>query len=423
MQLNELLDCCYTERKKSQHDVRLDFSKYIDGNKTLDSILSQPHSGGKKNAVYIHIPYCKKICSFCNMKKAVSTAPEDYAGEVIKQIQNYGKTEYVKTAPITSVYFGGGTPTALPTEQLAAILQALYENFHIADNAEVSMETTVSELDKHKMKVLFENKLNRLSIGIQTFNNEGRKTLGRIGSGENAANVIKQTFKTGFKNVNIDIIYNYPNETETILREDLRTAFDLDIAGFSFYSLIVGKDSKIARTIDPKTFAQETLHRDASFFIAALDESRKTGYQFLEITKLVKPGRDNYEYIRTSHLGGDIFPVGAGAGGSINGTVFMNSIEKDKFTAQVNDFSQMSGMSMKPDYKHIKCFSGQMQEGSIDFSFLTKEEKEKALKIVPALESNNLIKKSNSIDGYCFTDKGFFWGNSLAADIVETVFS
>lgn len=423
MQVDELLDCCYTERKKSQHDVRLDFSKYIDGKKTLDSILSQPYSGGKKNAVYIHIPYCKKICSFCNMRRAVSAAPEDYAGAVIKQIQHYGKTEYVKTTPISSVYFGGGTPTALPAEQLAAILQALYENFRIAENAEVSMETTVSELDEHKMKVLLENKLNRFSIGIQTFNDEGRKTLGRIGSGENAANVIKQAFKTGFKNVNIDIIYNYPDETESILREDLKTAFALDIAGFSFYSLIVGKDSKIARTVDPKTFAQETLRRDASFFIAALDESRKAGYEFLEITKLVKPGRDNYEYIRCGHLGGDVFPVGAGAGGSVNGTSFMNPLEKDKFIGQVGDFSQMSGMSMKPDYKHIKCFSGQMQEGSIDFSFLTEEEKEKALKIVPALEANELIKKSNTFDGYCFTDKGFFWGNSLAADLVEKVFS
>ena len=418
MTITELLDCSYKERKKSQHDVHMDFAKYTAGMHSLEETLAQPNTEQGKKSIYIHVPYCKKICSFCNMRRTINPIPDDYANLVIRQIEAYGKTEYVKTSTITSVYFGGGTPTTLPSDQLAAILQALYSNFNIDKNAEISMETTVSELDDEKLKVLFQNGLNRFSIGVQTFNDEGRKTLGRIGSGKKAENVIKKAFETGFKNVNIDIIYNYPYETEAIVREDLQRAFALDVAGFSFYSLMVSGDSKIGKLYQD---AEKKFENDARFFLAIVDESRKAGYDFLEITKLVKPGRDNYEYIRSGHTGGDIFPVGAGAGGSINRTSFMNPLKNDAFIEQAIPL-KMTGMSVKPEYKRIKRFSGLLQEGVIATELLTKEELDKASAITPRLEREGLIYQKQGVQHYTFTDKGFFWGNSLAADFVGNLF-
>ena len=419
MTITELLDCSYKERKKSQHDVHMDFAKYTAGMRTLEQTLAQPNTEQGKKSIYIHVPYCKKICSFCNMRRTINPVPDDYADLVIRQIEAYGKTEYVKTSTITSVYFGGGTPTTLPSEQLAAILQALYHNFNIDKNAEISMETTVSELDDEKLGVLFQNGLNRFSIGVQTFNDEGRKTLGRIGSGKKAEVLIKKAFKAGFKNVNIDIIYNYPHETETIVREDLRRAFDLDIAGFSFYSLMVSDASKIGALYQDT--AEKKFENDACFFLAIVDEGRKAGYDFLEITKLVKPGRDTYEYIRSGHTGGDIFPVGAGAGGSINSTSFMNPLKNDTFTEQAIALKTM-GMSVKPEYKRIKRFSGLLQEGVIAAELLTKEELEKAGVLMTRLEKEGLIHQKQDAGRRTFTDKGFFWGNSLAADFVSNLF-
>ena len=419
MTITELLDCSYKERKKSQHDVHMDFSKYTAGMHSLEQTLAQPNTDQGKKSIYIHIPYCKKICSFCNMRRTINPIPDDYADLVIRQIEAYGKTEYVKTSTITSIYFGGGTPTALPSDQLASLLQALYRNFNIDKNAEISMESTVSELDDEKLKVLFQNGLNRFSIGVQTFNDEGRKTLGRIGSGKKVETLIKKAFATGFKNVNIDIIYNYPHETEAMVREDLQRAFALDVAGFSFYSLIVSGGSKIGALYQDT--AEKKFENDARFFLAIVDESRKAGYDFLEITKLVKPGRDNYEYIRSGHTAGDIFPVGAGAGGSINSTSFMNPLKHDAFTEQAIPLKRV-GMSVKPEYKRIKRFSGLLQEGSIATELLTQEERNKALSIIPRLEKEGLIHQKQGADRSIFTDKGFFWGNSLAADIVGTIF-
>ena len=152
MQAEEILNCSYKDRKKSHHDAGMGFAKYTRGIKNLQKALSVSNDDNGKNSVYIHVPYCKKICSFCSMRRTINPVPDDYYKLIIKQIENYGKTEYVKTSEIGSIYFGGGTPTALPSEQLALVLQALYKNFNIKKNAEISMETTISELDEEKLK-------------------------------------------------------------------------------------------------------------------------------------------------------------------------------------------------------------------------------------------------------------------------------
>lgn len=422
MDKNELLRCSYHDRKKSHHDVGMNFTKYSTGMTTLKNALSAPNTDTTRNSVYIHIPYCKKICNFCSMRRTINPVPDDYYELVIQQIENYGKTEYVKTSEITSVYFGGGTPTSLPSKQLALILQALYKNFNIKKTAEISMESTISELDDEKLNTLFENGLNRLSLGVQTFNDAGRKVLGRIGNGSNAEAMIRKAFNTGFQNVNIDIIYNYPNETEEILREDLQRAFTLNIAGFSFYSLIIMDTSKIARNIDNENFSVSSLHRDASFFITILEQARKAGYDFLEITKMVKPKRDNYEYIRNAHFGGNVFPVGAGAGGFICNTAFMNPLKKDKFANSVHHFETITGMSVAADYKTVKQFSGQLQEGIVPLSLITEEKTQKIFPLLERLQKEKLIKQQSNSINYEFTDKGFFWGNSIAAEISSILF-
>lgn len=180
--------------------------------------------------------------------------------------------------------------------------------------------------------------------------------------------------------------------------------------------------SKIGRSVDKEEYAEKTLHQDAEFFLTILEESRKAGYDFLEITKLVKPGRDNYEYIRSGHLGGDIFPVGAGAGGFVNNTAVMNPLDKEKFADQINGFDKTSGMWISEDYRRIKRFSGQLQEGLLDLSFLTKEESDKIYDMLTGLEKETLIKKDEGSKNYKFTDKGFFWGNSLAAELGKSIF-
>ncbi len=424
MQIEEVLDCAYSERKKSHHDPGMRFSEFMKGPQSLEKALASENTDNSKKAIYIHVPYCKKICSFCNMRRNIKPAPNDYADFVIKQIENYGKTKYVQSSTINSIYFGGGTPTALNSKDLQNILQALYKNFNIAKDAEISLETTITELnDDEKIKTLYENKVNRLSIGVQTFDTNGRKELGRFGDGKYAEEFIQKLFTNGFENVNIDIIYNYPNETKEILQQDLRRAFALNIAGFSFYSLIVMDKTKLGKKLDTTNFNKNTINCDAEFFLAALEESKKAGYDFLEITKLVKANRDNYEYIRVSHNAGDVFPIGAGAGGSVNSTAIMIPLEREKFIHSTENFDNLMGMAIDPAYKRIKRFSGQLQEGNIETSLLFEEELQKLNPKLEILKAGNLVILNENTQKFKFTHKGFFWGNSIASDLVKSIFS
>lgn len=421
MTKEEVLYCSFTNRKKSHHDVGINFSKYACGETTLQNTLSLINSDQELNSIYIHIPYCKKLCSFCSMRRSIKPISEDYYKLIIKQIEEYGRTSYVKSSKINSIYFGGGTPTVLPKKQLELILQALYKNFDINNDAEISMETTISEIDDEKLHSLLINGLNRLSIGVQTFDDDGRKTLGRIGSSDYAEMMIKKIFDIGFKNVNIDIIYNYPHQTATILKNDLQKAFALNIAGFSFYSLIVMNSSKIGRNTDSEEFNKSTLETDVEFFITIINEARKAGYDFLEITKLVKDNRDKYQYIRNSHRGGNIFPIGAG--GFIHNTAFMNPLENEKFQNVACNFENLKGISVMNEYKNIKKFSGQLQEGIIDLSLLTDESIENIASILEQLQNENLAEKEKTTEKFKFTDKGFFWGNTIASELSTLAFN
>lgn len=224
-------------------------NKYIKTSVSLEEILSQENP--KKNTVmYIHVPFCSKICSFCNMRRSLSKVYEDYDKFLIKHINMIGNTIYGKTTTIDSVYFGGGTPTTMNEKQLAGVLNAIYDNFHINKNAEISMETTLTELTPEKLKYLKNYGLNRISVGVQTFSDKGRILLNRTGNGKFAKERILNYLDTGFKNVNIDLIFNYPYQTEDELREDMNIIGELDLAGYSMYSLILDNNSQLAKKVN-----------------------------------------------------------------------------------------------------------------------------------------------------------------------------
>ena len=164
-----------------------DKMQHLVGEKTVAQVLSQTNISTENNAtIYIHVPFCNKICTFCNMRRSLQTPTENYARLIVKEIESYAKLEYIKTTVFDAVYFGGGTPTTLSSQQLEMIIKALKTNFKFTDDAEFTIETTVTELDEEKMDTLVNAGANRFSVGVQTFDDAGRKQMNRIGSGEKA---------------------------------------------------------------------------------------------------------------------------------------------------------------------------------------------------------------------------------------------
>ena len=290
-----------------------DGKQYVRGMRNLVTSMQHTDVQRKNSVIYIHVPFCTKICTFCNMRRSLQQPTQQYAEILVKEIMEYAKLPYIKESTFDAVYFGGGTPTTLETKDLVKILRALKINFTFTENAEFTIESTVTQLTKEKMTALIKEGVNRFSIGVQTFQDEGRALMGRIGSGEKAYELLRELKKTGVT-VSMDLIYNYPGQTMEDLYNDLERIKELDLDGFSMYSLI---DMK-ATTIDNA----QGLENDEEMFYAISDFMGQSGYEFLELTKMVK--KDRYQYIMNRHSGADTLPLGAGAGGSLKGIAMLN---------------------------------------------------------------------------------------------------
>lgn len=429
----------FKERIKTHHSAMSDSKKHLLGMGTAGKVLAIENPSDEKNGtIYIHVPFCKKICSFCNMRRSLQSPAKNYASLVIKEIEAYAKLEYMRTTTFDAVYFGGGTPTTLSTEDLCGILDALKANFHFTEDAEFTIETTVTELDEEKMAAVIAHGVNRFSVGVQTFDEEGRKKMGRVGSGEAAYERLKQLKAYEGVTVSMDLIYNYPEQTMESLEDDLNKIIALDLDGFSMYSLINMKSTSID--------AAQNEENDAKMFFFIAEKMKKHGYHFLELTKMVKT--DRYKYIMNRHRGADTLPLGAGAGGSVNGLAMMNPIQLSEYEESVADIMNKQGMLFAPEYKEVTRFKGALQTIHLPENeelYRDKAEYEKFREELLAegmIEAVDVVGKENEagkdnelgagrVDGnvgmtekgrnirYVLTEMGIFWGNTISRRLAE----
>lgn len=395
----------FKERIKTHHSAMSEGKKYMAGMAAVSEVLGTENRSEKKNAViYIHVPFCRKICSFCNMRRSLQTPAKDYADMIVEEILSYAALPYIKTTVFDAVYFGGGTPTTLSGDELCKILFALKENFTFSKDAEFTVETTVTELTKEKMEQIILAGVNRFSVGVQTFDEEGRRKMGRIGGADAAFEKLRQLKAYETVTVSMDLIYNYPGQTMESLYHDLDRILELSLDGFSMYSLINMREASIDAAQDEKN--------DETMFFAIADYMEQAGYTFLELTKMVK--KDRYRYIMNRHQGADTLPLGAGAGGSVNHLAVMNPISLDEYRQSIQQFQQRKGMLFVPEYDEVVCFKGAIQTGK-----LPPEESyadyDRYQAFREQLLANEMIEKKG--ETYYLTKKGIFWGNTISREL------
>lgn len=383
-----------------------DGKKYLQGPRNVVTFLEEEAASNHQLAtIYIHVPFCSKICSFCNMRRSLQAPHDHYADWIVEEIKAYGEYQRCKEMIIDAVYFGGGTPTTLPKEGLRKILRALKENFNFTKDAEITIETTVTELTEDKIAVFEEEGVNRFSVGVQTFNDEGRKKMNRIGSGEVAYKKLEALKKAGFATVSMDLIYNYANQTLEDLAEDLAKMDAVGVDGFSMYSLINMNQTPMEEA--------QGLENDEKMFFHIAQTMEEAGYQFLELTKMVK--QDSYKYIMNRHKGADTLPLGAGAGGSIAGLGMMNPIELEQYHQSIIHFNERKGMLMNAAYKEQVVFKGDIQTGYLPRNTNLYQDPIAYQEMLQKLiDGNYVLKQGNA---YQLTHKGIFWGNTISREL------
>ncbi|MGL6023043.1 MAG: radical SAM protein, partial [Cetobacterium sp.] len=270
--------------------------------------------------VYVHTPYCDKICSFCNLnREQVSGSLDSYADYIVQEFDRYGQYKYFKEKEVDVIYFGGGTPTVYKADQLEKILKSVNRNIQFQKDYEFTLETTLHNLNSEKIKLMNRYGVNRLSVGIQSFSDEGRKFYNRTYTQNEVIEKLLNLKDKFNGEVCIDIIYNHPTQTIEDAKNDARIIKKLDLGSTSFYSLMIHEGSALSIDIkDEKLKLEEDLKRERSLHDAFIKElTNDENYYVLELTKIAKHGRDKYKYIKARSFGGDTFPIGVGAGGNV----------------------------------------------------------------------------------------------------------
>lgn len=413
----------YTTRYKSHHDatrrlkdrfeVGTDKSAYV-----ADLLRVPPKS---RRVVYLHVPFCNKICSFCPFHRPDELRRREYDAYLLREIEAVADFPYMR-APVNAVNFGGGTPTALLPAQMERVLTALHRNFDIPPGTEISVESSVSELTDEMTDVLLRGGVNRLSVGVQTFQDNGRALLGRRGSGENAIERLKKVRQAGFVNVGIDLIYNYPGQTERSLLLDLDTIRSLDLAGVSFYSLMLHDKTPLGRNLpQAERERMADTRRELAFFEAILDELKKSGYEIFELTKLIRGSLDRYEYMRVHHAGGSCIAIGHGAGGNLDDYVYRNSCHAPALSQDLPVSSM--GRVLSPTYRIMDEFVNDLQKTEVSLSkyagLLGFDIGQCLSDALIHMEQDGFVLRSG--DGIRLTHKGIFWGNNMIDELVGLI--
>ncbi len=241
----------------------------------------------KHLSAYIHIPFCVSKCRYCDI---VSFAGEEelftaYTQALLRQIKKNSQ----HTRPIDSIYIGGGTPSIMPAEYIAAVLGALRENYTLAPDCEISMEANPGTLTAEKLALYRLVGVNRLSIGVQSLNNDVLKNIGRIHSGEEALAAISMAKEAGFDNINADIMFSLPGQ---LLDDVVSTFAGVCAAGvehISAYSLILNENTPLFADFEKGQYRQdEVLDRLMYHYIT--DKAPMCGFTQYEISNFAREG-------------------------------------------------------------------------------------------------------------------------------------
>jgi oxygen-independent coproporphyrinogen-3 oxidase len=239
--------------------------------------------------IYIHIPFCKQACYYCDFHFSTSLKyKDDLLQALVKEIKL--QKEYLKGQTVETIYFGGGTPSVLSAEEINLLINTITGIHSVSSNAEITLEANPDDLNKEKLQSIIKTDINRLSIGIQSFFDEDLMWMNRVHRAAEAESSVKRAQDIGFENLTIDLIYGYPLLNDQKWKYNLDKVFSLDVPHISSYSMTVEPRTALASFIKNKKQPAMDDQQSAAQFILLMNAMQTHGFEHYEISNFCKPG-------------------------------------------------------------------------------------------------------------------------------------
>ena len=302
---------------------------------------------GVMAGLYVHIPFCKRACHYCDFHFSTNAlGHHEMASAISDEVAM--QRDYLTGDPVETIYFGGGTPSILALEDLKMIVDAVHNNFDVAANAEITIEANPDDLSENKLEQLKALGFNRLSIGIQSFNDEVLAFLNRVHNTEMSLTTFDLARKLGFHNISIDLMYAIPGQNISMWKKNIEYALALSAEHISAYSLTIEPRTAFGKWHSQKKITPCDDDESADQFSVLIEQLERSGYQHYEVSNFAKPGyisKHNSSYWKgTRYLG-----TGPSAH-SYNGVsrqfnisnnhLYVNSIREGKIPASLETLSR-----------------------------------------------------------------------------------
>lgn len=340
-------------------------------------------------SVYIHIPFCKSICTYCDFCKFLYDEKwaNNYLECLEKEIKEYYENDIIKT-----IYIGGGTPSALSIENIERLFKII-SILETTTNSEITFECNINDITEELLEVLKVNKVNRLSIGVESFNKKNLKFMGRKHTKKDIFEKIALAKSKGFNNINVDLIYALPEEKIYTLKSDLNNMIKLGVQHISTYSLIIEEHTLIYnQNIKP---IEETI--DFKMYKYICKKLKQKKYHHYEVSNFALNGYESKHNL-TYWDNNEYYGFGLGAHGYINAMRYENTRNFNKYLKEEYRFNELL-VSSQEEMENELILGLRKLDGISIIGFYNKFDKDifEVFKFEEAMKKGYIIKKGDKL--------------------------
>lgn len=368
-------------------------------------------------SIYVHIPFCQSRCIYCDFFSTTNIPMQQRYVERLEQEMLCRREEWPIHARTSSIYIGGGTPSTLPCELTQRILDKICNLYPINGNVEITIEANPDDVTPEWVKALRQTPVNRISMGVQTFNNETLRLIRRRHTAEQATQAVRLLQDAGYQNLSIDLIYGLPNQDLKDWELNLQKAFDLEISHLSAYSLMYEEGTALTRMLERGELEEMNEEESIACYEILCKMMHEHGFEHYEISNFARPGMHSRH--NTAYWMGEPY-VGFGAGAHSYDGKSIRRWNADSLNEYINhpDSFETEHLTERDLYNEFVMTRLRTSRG-FELDELGRRFGKNALThctemAQPHLQSGHLIIEDSRLH---LTEKGVFVSNDIISDL------